>query len=399
MVNRPTGSPSRGVDFFDIDGELSPEERLVRDTVRAFVNDRVLPIIDDAFKRDVFPRELVPTMAEMGLLGSNLQGYGCAGVNNVCYGLICQELERGDSGVRSFVSVQTSLVMFPIHSFGTEEQKSKWLPRLAAGEAIGAFGLTEPDHGSDPGTMITRAERRGSGWVLNGAKAWITNGSIADVVVVWARTAEGIRGFLVEKGTRGFSAKDYHGKFSLRASVTSELYFDDCAVPEDALLPGTAGLKSALQCLTNARYGIAWGTIGMAAACYEEALRYAQERIVFGRPVASFQLQQEKFADMLGEITKGQWLNLRLGRLKDQGRADFAHVSLAKRNGCRTARQAVRLAREIMGGVGIMHDYPVARHFCNIESVYTYEGTDDIHTLIVGERITGHAAYGQDVRS
>ncbi|MBZ5637140.1 MAG: acyl-CoA dehydrogenase family protein [Acidobacteriia bacterium] len=393
MTIRPTGSPARGVDFFEIDAELAEEERQVRDGVRSFVNERVLPIIDEAFKKDRFPIELVPRMAEMGLFGANLTSYGCAGVNNVCYGLICQELERGDSGLRSFVSVQTSLVMYPIHSFGSEEQKEHWLPRLAAGEAVGCYGLTEPDHGSDPGTMVTRAERRGGEWILNGAKAWITNGSLADVAVVWAKTQDGIRGFLVEKGTPGFTTRDYEGKFSLRASVTSELYFDDCAIPESSVLPKTGALKHALMCLTQARYGIAWGTLGMAAACYEEAVRYAGERIVFGRPVSAFQLQQAKLADMLTEITKGQVLNLRLGRLKDQGRADFAQISMAKRNGCRTARQCAHLAREIFGASGIMHEYPIARHFGNIEAVFTYEGTDDIHTLILGERISGHPAF------
>jgi len=393
VSQRPTGSAARGVDFFDVDSELSDEERLVRDTVRAFVNDKALPILDAAFVNDRFPSELIPAIAEMGLLGASITGYGCAGANSVAYGLICQELERGDSGLRSFVSVQSSLVMYPIHAFGTEAQKEKWLPRLAAGEAIGCFGLTEPDHGSDPGTMLTRAEQRGSGWVIRGAKAWITNGSIADVALVWAKTDEGIRAFLVEKGTPGFTTHDYRNKFSLRASVTSELFFDDCEVPGDALLPGTTGLKHALMCLTQARYGIAWGTIGMAAACYEAALHYADQRIVFGRPVSSFQLQQAKFAEMLTEISKGQLLNLRLGRLKDQGRADFAQVSMAKRNGCRTARQAAHLAREILGAAGVVHDYPIARHFCNIEAVYTYEGTDDIHTLILGDRITGKPAF------
>ena len=393
MATRPTGSPARGVDFFDLDAELSEEERLIRDTVRAFINDKALPIIDRAFMDDRFPSELVPDIARLGLLGSSLTGYGCAGVNAVSSGLICQELERGDSGLRSFVSVQSSLVMYPIYTFGSDAQKEKWLPRLAAGEAIGCFGLTEPDHGSDPATMITRAHRKGKAWVIKGAKAWITNGSVADVALVWAQTDEGIRGFLVEKGTPGFTTADYHGKFSLRASTTSELFFDECEVPEDAVLPETSGLKHPLMCLTQARYGIAWGTIGMAAACYEAALEYADERIVFGRPVSSFQLQQAKFADMLTEITKGQLLNLRLGRLKDQGRSDFAHVSMAKRNGCRTARNCAHLAREIFGGAGIMHDYPIARHFCNIEAVYTYEGTDDIHTLILGDRITGKPAY------
>ncbi len=393
MTLRPTGSPNRGVDFFDLDAELSEEERLVRDTVRAFVNEQALPILDEAFQNDRFPFELTPAIAQMGLFGSSIAGYGCAGANSVVYGLICQELERGDSGLRSFVSVQSSLVMYPIHAFGTEGQKQKWLPRLAAGEAIGCFGLTEPSHGSDPATMLTRAVKCAGGWVIRGAKAWITNGSVADVAVVWAKTDEGIRGFLVEKGTRGFTANDYKNKFSLRASVTSELFFDDCEVPDDALLPGTESLKHALMCLTQARYGIAWGTIGMAAACYETALHYASERIVFGRPVSSFQLQQAKLADMLTEITKGQLLNLRLGRLKDQGRADFAQVSMAKRNGCRTARESAHLAREILGAAGIVHDYPIARHFCNIEAVYTYEGTDDIHTLILGDRITGRPAY------
>ena len=393
MVTRPTGTAARGVDFFDINDELSEEERLIRDTVREFVNDKALPIIDKAFTSDRFPSELIPDIGRMGLLGSTLTGYGCAGVNAVSSGLICQELERGDSSLRSFVSVQSSLVMYPIYAFGSEAQKEKWLPRLAAGEAVGCFGLTEPDHGSDPGAMVTRAERKGKGWVISGAKAWITNGSVADIAVVWAKTDEGIRGFLVEKGTPGFTAVDYHGKFSLRASTTSALFFDGCEVSDAAVLPETNGLKHPLMCLTQARYGIAWGTIGMAAACYEAALKYADERIVFGRPVSSFQLQQAKFADMLTEITKGQLLNLRLGRLKDQGRTDFAHVSMAKRNGCRTARHCAHLAREIFGGAGIMHDYPIARHFLNIEAVYTYEGTDDIHTLILGDRITGKPAY------
>jgi len=393
MSDRPTGSLSRGVDFYDVDSELSEEERLTRDAVRSFVNEQALPVLDDAFQNDRFPRELVPTMAGMGLLGSSIEGYGCAGASSVVYGLICQELERGDSALRSFVSVQSSLVMYPIREFGSEAQKDKWLPRLASGEAIGCFGLTEPDHGSDPGTMLTRAERAGKGWVIRGAKAWITNGTIADVAVVWARTDDGIRGFLVERGTPGFTARDYRNKFSLRASVTSELFFDDCEIAEDAVLPKTGSLKHALRCLTQARYGIAWGTIGMAAACYETALRYADERIVFGRPVSSFQLQQEKLADMLTEITKGQLLNLRLGRLKDEGRADFAQVSMAKRNGCRTARRSAHLAREILGAAGITHEYPIARHFLNIESVYTYEGTDDIHSLILGQRITGRAAF------
>ncbi|MDQ7007337.1 MAG: acyl-CoA dehydrogenase family protein [Acidobacteriota bacterium] len=388
-----TGSRSRGVDFLDLGATYTEEERMIRDSVRAFVNDKVLPIIGDAYQEDRFPMELVPQMAEMGLFGSYLEGYGCAGASRTAYGLICQELERGDSGVRSFVSVQTSLVMFPIHAYGSEEQKQKWLPRLASGEAIGCFGLTEPDYGSDPGRMITRAERTGSGWRLNGAKMWITNGSIADVAVVWARTEDGIRGFLVEKDTPGYETRKQTGKASLRASVTSELYFDNCELGEDALLPGSGGLKSPLSCLSSARFGIAWGTVGLAAACYEEALAYAGERLVFGKPIAAHQLQQAKFADMLAEITKCQALNLRVSRLLEEGKADFAHVSLAKREGCRLARRAARVAREIYGANGIMHEYPIARHMANVESVYTYEGTDDIHTLILGQRITGHSAF------
>lgn len=393
MASNPTGNRSRGVDFFDLDGEFTDEERMVRDSVREFVNDEVLPVIGEAFEQGRFPSELVPAMGELNLFGANLEGFGCAGVSDTAYGLICQELERGDSGIRSFVSVQSSLVMYPIHTFGSDAQKEKWLPRLASGDAIGCFGLTEPDYGSDPAGMITRAERKGSKWVLNGAKMWITNGSIADVAVVWAATEDGIRGFLVEKDAPGYTTKVQHGKFSLRASITSELYFDDCEISEDALLPESSGLKSPLMCLSSARYGIAWGTIGLAAACYEEALRYANERIVFGKPVAAHQLQQAKFADMLTEITLGQMMNLRLGRMKEAGIADFAHISMAKRQGCRVGRKAARLAREIMGANGIMHEYPIARHMSNIESVYTYEGTDDIHTLILGQRATGHAAF------
>jgi len=386
--------PYQPLDFLGLDDLLSNEERLVRDTVRAFVGDRVLPIIEDHFREGTFPVHLVPEMAKMGLLGSNLQGYGCAGLNSVAYGLIMQELERGDSGLRSFVSVQGALCMYPIFAFGSPEQKERWLPALARGEAVGCFGLTEPDAGSDPARMRTRAVRKGDGYVLNGAKAWITNGSIADVAVVWARCDDGaIRGFLVERGAPGFSARDHGGKFSLRASVTSELVFQDCAVPADALLPETNGLKAALQCLNQARYGIAWGGVGSAQAVFEEALGHARERVVFGKPIAAFQIQQEKLVWMASEISKSQLLALRLGRLKDEGRITPAQISLGKRNNIWVARECARLAREMLGANGIMDEYQVGRHFCNIESVYTYEGTHDIHTLIMGEDLTGLSAF------
>jgi glutaryl-CoA dehydrogenase len=333
-------------------------------------------------------------MAAMGLLGSNLHGYGCAGLNAVAYGLIMQELERGDSGLRSFVSVQGALCMYPIFSFGSEEQKERWLPAMAKGQAVGCFGLTEPDAGSDPAAMRTRAVRKGDRYVLNGAKAWITNGSIADVGVVWAKTEDdAIRGFLVERGTPGFSARDHAGKFSLRASVTSELVFEDCAVPAAGLLPGASGLKSALQCLNQARYGIAWGGVGSAQAVFEEALAYARDRVVFGKPIAASQIQQQKLVWMASEITKGQLLALRLGRLKDEGKVTPAQISLGKRNNIWVARECARLAREILGASGITDEYQAGRHLCNIESVYTYEGTHDIHTLILGEALTGHSAF------
>jgi len=332
-------------------------------------------------------------MAEMGLLGANIDGYECPGLGAVAYGLIMQELERGDSGLRSFVSVQGSLCMYPIRIYGSEEQRKRWLPPLARGEAIGCSGLTEPDHGSDPGGMETRAELQGDRWVLNGTKAWITNGCIADIAIVWAKTTEGVRGFLVERGTPGYTTSKVEGKFSLRASVTSELAFQDCAIPKDNLLPGSDGLKSALSCLTQARYGIAWGTIGSALAVFDEALRYAKERTQFGKPIASFQIQQQKLVWILNEITKGQLMNLRVGRMKEQGRARHYHVSMAKRNNCWVAREAAKLGREILGANGIMDEYQTFRHLVNIESVYTYEGTHDIHTLILGERITGLPAY------
>lgn len=386
--------PYRALDFLEMDALLSDEERLTRDTVRAFVSERVLPCIESHFRNGTFPADLIPTMAGMGLLGANLAGYGCAGLNAVAYGLIMQELERGDSGLRSFVSVQGALCMYAIRTFGSEEQKDRWLPPAARGEAIGCFGLTEPDAGSDPASMKTRAVLRGDFYVLNGTKAWITNGSIADITVVWARCEDGaIRGFLVERGTGGFTTRDYHGKFSLRASVTSELIFQDCAIPLSSLLPLSAGLKSPLQCLNQARYGIAWGAVGSALAVFDEAVRYARERIAFGRPIASFQIQQEKLVWMASEITKAQLVALRLGRLKDEGRLTPAQVSLGKRNNVWVARECARLAREILGANGIMDEYQVGRHFCNIESVYTYEGTHDIHTLILGEALTGLSAF------
>lgn len=387
------GSSFQGLDYCDVDSLLTDEEKLIRDTVRSFVTGEVLPVIERHFREGTFPNHLIPAIGEMGLLGANLQGYGCAGLGPVAYGLIMQELERGDSGLRSFVSVQGGLVMYPIHAFGSEAQKERWLPALAKGEAIGCFGLTEPDHGSDPSSMTTRAVQKGDRWILNGAKAWITSGSVADVAVVWAKTDDGIRGFLVEKGAPGFTAPDHTGKFSLRASVTSELILQDVEVKQDAILPGSRGLKSPLLCLTQARYGIAWGVIGLAQCVFDEALRYAQQRIVFGKPVAGFQLTQRKLAWMATEITKSQLLNLHLGRLKEAGTITPQQVSMAKMNGCRVARECTHLAREILGANGIADEYQTGRHFCNIEAVYTYEGTDDIHTLIVGQQLTGIPAF------
>jgi glutaryl-CoA dehydrogenase len=385
----------QALDFLQFDDLLGDEERLIRSTVRGFVTERVLPVIEKHFREGTFPRDLVRPMAEIGLLGANLEGYGCAGLNAVAYGLIMQELERGDSGLRSFVSVQGALCMYPIRTFGSDEQKDRWLPPMARGEAIGCFGLTEPDAGSDPGAMRTRAEKRGDRYVLNGAKAWITNGSIADVAVIWARTENGtVHGFLVERGTPGFTTRDYEGKFSLRASVTSELILQDCVVPASNLLPGSSGLKSALMCLNQARYGIAWGGIGSALAVFDEALAYSRERRAFGRPIAQTQIQQEKLVFMATEITKGQLLAIRLGRLKDEGRITPAQISMGKRNNIWLARECARLAREILGANGIMDEYQSGRHFCNIESVYTYEGTHDIHTLILGEALTGFPAFG-----
>ncbi len=379
-----------GIDFLRLDELLSDEERLARDTVREFVTHEFLPKIQEHVRQDgSFPMELVPSMAELGLFGANLHGYGCAGMNNVAYGLVMQELERGDSGLRSFASVQGSLVMFPIHAYGSDAQKERWLPALQSGEAVGCFGLTEPDFGSHIAAMRTKAERRGDGWVLNGAKRWITNGTLSEVAVVWASTEEGVRGFLVERGTPGFEARDIKGKFSLRASVTSELFFNDVELPDESRLPGVGGMKGPLSCLTQARYGIAWGALGAAMACYDEALEYTKERIVAGGPLAGKQLTQQKLVFMLTEITKGQLLALRLGRLKDEGNMEHAMVSLAKRNNVDIALQIAREARDLLGANGIVDDYQAMRHMMNLETVRTYEGTHDVHTLILGETLTG----------
>jgi glutaryl-CoA dehydrogenase len=384
----------KGVDYFDIDSLFSEEELLVRNTIRQFVDDRLLPIIEDRYERGTFPMELIIPMAELGMFGATLPAkYGCAEMNNVAYGLVMQELERGDSGIRSFVSVQSALVMYPIYTFGSEEQKIYWLPKLARGEKIGCFGLTEPDYGSNPGGMITHAQDKGDHYILNGAKMWITNGTIADVAVVWAKMNGVVHGFLVEKGTPGFLAPEMKGKHSLRASITSELIFQDCIIPKKNLLPNTNGLRSPLMCLNQARYGIAWGAIGAAMGCYNTALTYAKSRIQFGKPIASFQMTQEKLVGMLSEITKAQLLCHQLGRLKDRNTLRFQQVSLAKRNNVDMALEIARNARTILGANGILNEYPVMRHMANLESVKTYEGTHEMHTLIVGEDITGIAAY------
>ncbi|HTY37231.1 MAG TPA: acyl-CoA dehydrogenase family protein [Bacteroidota bacterium] len=383
-----------GVDYYHLDELFSEDEILSRNTVREFVEDKVLPVIERHYEEGTFPMYLIGQMAELGLFGSTLPAkYGCAEMNNVAYGLVMQELERGDSGIRSFASVQSALVMYPIFTFGSDVQKDHWLPRLASGKAIGCFGLTEPDFGSNPGGMITKAEKTADGYVLNGAKMWITNGTIADIAIVWAKLDGEIRGFIVERGTRGFSAPEMKGKHSLRASVTSELVFEDCLIPEENLLPKSSGLKSPLMCLSQARYGIAWGALGSAMACYDAALKYSRTRIQFGKPIASFQLTQEKLVEMLTEITKGQLLCLQLGRLKDQGKARFTHISMAKRNNVFHALEIARAAREILGANGILNEYPVMRHAANLESVKTYEGTHEMHTLIVGEDITGIPAF------
>lgn len=385
----------RGADYANMSTLLSDDEVLVQHAAREFVEAEVLPIINTHHRNETFPAELIPAMAQLGFLGSNLPTeYDCAGLNNVAYGLMNQELERGDSGLRSFVSVQTSLAMYPIYTYGSEEQKRRWLPAMAAGEIVGCYGLTEPDAGSNPAAMQTRATKSGDGWILNGTKMWITNGSIADVAVVWAKDDQGeVRGFLVEKGFQGFSAPKMINKLSLRASVTSELILDQVFVPEGNLLPNIKGLKGPLSCLTQARYGIAWGVIGAAQACYEAALKYAKERIQFDKPIAGFQLTQQKLVWMLTEITKAQLLALQLGRLKDQGKLRFQQVAMAKRNNVWMARECARLSREIHGANGIIDEYPVMRHLMNLESVYTYEGTHEMHTLIMGEDITGSSAF------
>jgi glutaryl-CoA dehydrogenase len=387
-------------DFYDIDGALSEEERAVRDSIRQFVDERVLPIIGDAYIEGRFPREIIPELAQLGVFGANLpEEYGCAGLNNVAYGLIMQELERGDSGVRSFASVQGALVMYPIFAFGSEEQKREYLPKMASGEVIGCFGLTEPDYGSNPAGMITMAREQPDGsWILNGAKMWITNGSTAQVAIVWAKTNDdkdprSIRGFIVPTNTPGFTARDQKGKLSLRASDTSELVMQDVHLPANAILPDSGGLKSPLMCLTQARYGIAWGAIGAAIACFDEASSYACNRVMFGKPVAAFQLQQARLAEMLTEIVKGQLLVLHLGRLKDDGKLTPQQVSLAKRNNVDVATNIAREARRLLGANGILAEYASMRHMANLESVYTYEGTHDIHTLVLGQAITGLSAF------
>jgi len=389
-----------GTDFYEIDSLLSEDEITIRDTVRAWVEEKFLPLIEDAYDNAYFPKEVIPQVAEMGLLGATLpEKYGCAGVSPTAYGLAMQELERGDSGLRSFVSVQGALCMWPIYAYGTEEQRMKWLPRMAKGEVIGCFGLTEPDFGSDPGGMITRAVRTEGGYILNGAKMWITNGTVADLAIVWAKLhneekgREEIKGFLVEKGSKGFSAPEQKRKHSLRASVTSELIFQDVFVPEANLLPNVGGLKGPLGCLSQARFGIAFGVVGAAMACFHSATEYSKTRIMFGKPIASYQLVQQKLAIMLTEITKAQLLSVQLGRIKERGTITPAQISLAKRNNCEIALNTAREARDILGANGITSEYPIMRHMCNLESVYTYEGTHNIHTLVLGEAVTGVAAY------
>jgi len=388
-----------GVDFYDFDSLLTEEERAIRDAVRAWVDENLMPVIGDAYIEGKFPKQLIKGMAELGMYGANLpEEYGCAGVSNVAYGLIMQELERGDSGIRSFASVQGALVMYPIYAFGSEEQKKQWLPRLAKGEEIGCFGLTEPDYGSNPGGMITTAKETKDGWVLNGAKMWITNGSQATVSIIWAKTgdiddAKSIRGFIVPTKTKGFTAKDQKGKLSLRASDTSEIVLQDCLVPKDAILPKSGGLKSPLMCLTQARYGISWGAIGAAMACFDEAVRYAKQRKMFDKTIAATQIQQVRLADMLTEITKAQFISLQLGRLKDKGTMTPDQVSLAKRNNVNMATECAREARRLLGGNGILVEYHSMRHMANLESVYTYEGTHDMHSLILGQAITGEQAF------
>ena len=386
--------PFRGVDYFCVDSLFSQEELMVRATARRFAEERILPLIRDCYRDARFPNELIPEMAQLGFLGANLEGYGCAGMTNVEYGLVMQELERADSGIRSFVSVQGALVMYPIHSMGSDAQKQKWLPRLQSGQAVGCFGLTEPDFGSNPAGMRTTAVRDGDTWVLNGEKTWITNGTMADVAVVWARASEGILGFLVERGTKGYSTSDIHGKWSMRASVTSSLAFSDCRVSECDRLPDAKGLKAPLSCLSQARYGIGWGVIGAAMDCYETARSYSVMRKQFDdRPIAAHQLVQEKLAWMITEITKAQLLAVQAGRLKDQKKLEPAHISMLKRNNVAMALECARLSRDLLGANGITDEYPLMRHLCNLETVKTYEGTDHIHALVIGEKVTGVPAY------
>ncbi len=381
------------LDFYDVRSELSEDEQMVQDSIARFVDAKVLPVIQECFEEHRFPRHLVADMAELGVLGCSLEGYDCAGLNAICYGLICQELERGDAGLRSFASVQSSLVMYPIHSYGSEEQKQRWLPAMARGEAIGCFGLTEPHGGSDPSNMKTHAKRDGDDWIINGAKMWITNGSIADVAVVWAMTDEGVRGFLVEKATPGFDAPEIKRKFSLRASITSSLFFDNVRVPAENMLPGVKGLKGPLSCLTQARYGITWGAIGAAQACLEQVLAYTEDRVMFGRPLNHTQTIQRRMADMARRITTAQLLSLRLGQMKDAGTMQPAQVSMAKWNNVRMAIDIARDARDILGGAGISAEYVPIRHALNLESVITYEGTETVHELVIGKELTGVNAF------
>jgi glutaryl-CoA dehydrogenase len=383
-----------GVDYLQIDSLFSEQELLVRQTARQFVEDRAIPLVRDCFRDARFPKELIPEFGRLGFLGANLEGYGCAGMSNIEYGLVMQELERADSGLRSFASVQGGLVMYPILTYGSEEQKEYWLPRLQSGEAIGCFGLTEPGFGSNPAGMQTRAKKEGNCWNLNGEKTWITNGSVADVAIVWARADDGIRGFLVEKGTPGFTSSEIHGKMSMRVSVTSSLAMTDCRVPASAMLPGAQGLKGPLGCLSQARFGIGWGVLGAAMDCFETARQYSILRKQFDdRPIASHQLVQEKLAWMVTEITKGQLLALHAGRLKDQGKLEPAHISMLKLNNVNMALECARLSRDLLGANGIMDEYPIMRHMCNLETVKTYEGTEHIHKLVIGERVTGIPAY------
>jgi glutaryl-CoA dehydrogenase len=382
------------MDLFDVRAELTDEECMVQDSVARFVDEQAIPLMRKAFEQHRFPRELIPQVAELGLLGSSIDGYGCAGLNSICYGLICQELERADSGLRSFVSVQSSLVMYPIYSYGSDEQKQRWLPAMAKGQAIGCFGLTEPQGGSDPGNMKTHAKRDGKDWILNGSKMWITNGSIADAAVVWAKTDEGVKGFIVEKDMPGFTAQEIENKFSLRASVTAALFFDNVRLPESSVLPGVTGIRGPLSCLTQARYGISWGVIGAAQDCLKAVIAYTADRILFGRPLSHTQAIQIRLADMARRITTAQLLSLQLGRLKDRGVLRPTQVSLAKWNNCRAALDIARDARDILGGSGISAEFVPIRHMLNLESVITYEGTETVHQLVVGQELTGVNAFG-----